>query len=303
VGLTDRDWYDYLSAQRPLEEVNFWQPSSRRPVDFALGEPFLFKLKARDGGWVVGGGYWAHFTSLPGTIAWDVFGTANGAPDFATMAARIRRYRPGFDEHADSIGCVALAAPFFLSRELWVAPPADWPRSVQVGKTYDTTTDVGAALWERVELARGAAHAPVAVRDTLWDADRYGEPVLVAPRLGQGVFRAKVLDAYERRCAVTGERTLPVLQAAHIKPYSHAGPHAMENGLLLREDLHTLFDRGYLTVTPDLELRVSTRIRHEFENGRDYYVLDRRALRMPARPNPPPAREFLEWHGDVVFRA
>jgi putative restriction endonuclease len=40
----------------------------------------------------------------------------------------------------------------------------------------------------------------------------------VQPRLGQGAFRLLVTDAYQRRCAVTGERTLPVLDAAHIRP-------------------------------------------------------------------------------------
>ena len=109
-------------------------------------------------------------------------------------------------------------------------------------------------------------------------------------------------DAYERRCAVTGERTLPVLQAAHIKPYSQLGPHSTENGLLLRSDLHTLFDRGYLTVTPEMELRVSRRIRDEFENGRDYYALERAPVRQPVAPYPPPARDYLEWHGDTIFR-
>ena len=83
-----------------------------------------------------------------------------------------------------------------------------------------------------------------------------------------------VTDLYERRCAVTGERTLPVLDAAHIRPLRRqTGPHDPRNGLLLRSDLHTLLDRGYVTVTPELRFEVSGRIREEFENGRDYYAL------------------------------
>jgi putative restriction endonuclease len=131
---------------------------------------------------------------------------------------------------------------------------------------------------------------------------RYGNPVLLRPRLGQGGFRLLVTDAYARRCAVTGERTLPALEAAHIKPYSLNGEHRVDNGLLLRRDLHALFDDGYVTVTPEHRLRVSRRIREEYENGRDYYALEGAQLRLPLPPNPPPSREFLEWHGDVVFR-
>ena len=122
------------------------------------------------------------------------------------------------------------------------------------------------------------------------------------PRLGQGAFRLLVTDAYQRRCAVTGERTLPVLDAAHIRPYAELGPHRLENGILLRKDLHALFDAGYVTVTPSLELRVSRRIREEFENGRDSYALEGSWVRLPRPPGPPPSAEYLEWHGDAVYR-
>lgn len=72
-----------------------------------------------------------------------------------------------------------------------------------------------------------------------------------------------------RRCAATGERTLPVLEAAHVRPYAEGGRHELSNGILLRSDLHTLFDSGYLTITPNYHIEVSRRIRDEFENGRE----------------------------------
>jgi predicted restriction endonuclease len=80
------------------------------------------------------------------------------------------------------------------------------------------------------------------------------------------------------------------------------GKHELQNGLFLRSDLHTLLDQGYLTITPDLNVRVSTRIRKEFENGREYYALDKRPIQLPKPPFPPPAKEMLEWHADAVFR-
>ena len=80
------------------------------------------------------------------------------------------------------------------------------------------------------------------------------------------------------------------------------GPHRLENGIELRKDLHALFDAGYVTVTPSLELRVSRRIREEFENGRDYYALEGSSVRLPLPPAPPPSAEHLEWHGDTAFR-
>jgi putative restriction endonuclease len=113
-----------------------------------------------------------------------------------------------------------------------------------------------------------------------------------------------VTDAYDRRCVVTGERTLPVLEAAHIKPYNLVGRHEISNGLLLRSDLHTLFDLGYLTVTPDdLRVRVSRRIHEEFENGREYYELDGFHIRLPQAAFDQPSREMLSWHAEAVFRS
>ena len=101
---------------------------------------------------------------------------------------------------------------------------------------------------------------------------------------------------------MTRERTLPVLQAAHIKPYAEGGEHDVRNGLLLRSDLHVLFDRGYVTVTPDLHMEVSRRIREEFENGRDYYALHGRTLNVPELVALRPHSDHLKWHNESVFR-
>ena len=121
--------------------------------------------------------------------------------------------------------------------------------------------------------------------------------------LGQGLFRILVTDAYSRRCAVTGERTLPALEATHIKPYSLAKRHEVSNGLLLRSDLHRLFDEGDLTVDPkDRRIIVSKRIKEEFENGKDYYALESRVLREPVEPWARPSAENLEYHAYSIFR-
>ena len=77
-----------------------------------------------------------------------------------------------------------------------------------------------------------------------------------------------VLDAYGSRCAITGHRIRPTLQAAHIRPVTQQGPHELTNGLLLRSDVHTMFDRGYLSLTDEHRLLVSRSLRQDFGNGR-----------------------------------
>jgi predicted restriction endonuclease len=101
------------------------------------------------------------------------------------------------------------------------------------------------------------------------------------PRVGQGTFRSRLLDAYGRRCAITGEHTEIVLEAAHIQPYLGPRSNHPQNGLLLTKEFHALFDAGYVTVTPQHEIRVSPRIRAEWDNGHRYYPFDNTPLRLP----------------------
>jgi putative restriction endonuclease len=131
---------------------------------------------------------------------------------------------------------------------------------------------------------------------------RYGEPVLVRPRLGQGAFRVFVTDNYQRRCAVSGERKLPALDAAHIRPFADGGAHEASNGILLRRDNHSLFDAGYVTISPDLNFEASRRIREDFENGRQYYALHGQAIQSPLDPKLRPNRSALVWHNENLFR-
>lgn len=125
--------------------------------------------------------------------------------------------------------------------------------------------------------------------------------MLHSPRLGQGIFRVSVLDAYGRACAVTTEHSLPVLDAAHIRPFSSGGEHSVANGLVLRSDLHRLFDRGYVTVDEDDRLVVGRRLKDDFDNGRTYYALHGRSITLPQDVAFRPDRDALAWHRSRAF--
>jgi len=297
IGVTDFEWFELLRRQRELEEVNFWQPGgSRQFKALAAGDLFLFKLHSPRN-FIVGGGVFAHSSLLPISLAWSSFGIANGVRSLAEMRHRTLRYRrsPPAEREDFTIGCILLTQPFFLPEERWVPVPPDWSRNIVQGKTYDLAAEPGATLLGQLQDSLRRLH--------LLDAgdERYGSPIPVRPRLGQGSFRVVVTDAYERRCAITGERVLPVLEAAHVRPYASGGAHAIDNGLLLRSDIHTLFDRGYVTITPNHHLEVSTRIRDEFHNGREYYALHGRELRMPGRPDQTLSEENISWHNEQVY--
>ena len=304
VGVTDKNWFQYLSQRNP-DEVNFWQPSGSRNFKvLRAGEPFLFKLHAPNN-FIVGGGFFVRYSALPSSLAWDAFGSKNGVSSLQELTARVRQYRRNDDALDPIIGCNVLAEPFFLERDRWIPIPESFALNIVSGKSYDTMTPEGASLWESVKAAmknslRVAEPSPIINEDS---EERVGEAYLTRGRLGQGAFRVLVTDAYQRRCAVTGEKTLPVLEAAHIQPYANEGPHRISNGILLRSDLHKLFDLGYVTVTPDLHLEVSPRLKAEWQNGREYYAHHGKELSFkPAAPSSLPGSNFLKWHNENIFK-
>lgn len=299
VAVTDKDWFKFLRARPDLDEVNFWQPSGgRRFRAIDEGELFLFKLHYPEHA-IVGGGIYLWSTSFPFPIAWEAFEEKNGAASIAEMRTRIERYRKTpIEQTTHEVGCLVISQPFFLDEPQWIPPPPDWRPNIVQGKTYDLETFAGQRLWEQVQEAISRTEDRRA-REVV--GPMFGNLRLVRQRLGQGSFRILVTDAYERRCAVTGERALPVLEASHIQPVAEGGSHRVDNGVLLRSDVHTLFDRGYVTITPDEQFRVSSRLRKDFNNGEAYYALDRRDLWLPRLANDHPASEFLEWHNDTIF--
>lgn len=63
--------------------------------------------------------------------------------------------------------------------------------------------------------------------------------------------------------------------------YDFLSVRALPDGVLLRADLHRLFDKGYVTITPDYCLEVSSRLKADYSNGRSYYPLNGQTLRLP----------------------
>jgi putative restriction endonuclease len=302
LGVTDNNWFGFFSRADP-DEVNFWQPSGRAPfVGLEPGAPFLFKLK-RPYNHIAGGGTFVKFSTLSLSLAWEVFETKNGAGSREDFEAMIRRLLPNPDERDPEIGCTVLTAPFFWPRENWIANPIGWSGNIVRGRYYDTQNTDGANLWALVQKRFGESLLGTLPDRIEEPGARYGEPALVRPRLGQGAFRVVVTDAYERRCAITGENTLPALEAAHIRPFSKSGINEVSNGMLLRMDFHRLFDAGLVTVTPDLRVEVSPRIKEQWFNGKPYYRLHGKTLpNVPQDPANRPGSDFLNWHNENCFQ-
>lgn len=109
----------------------------------------------------------------------------------------------------------------------------------------------------------------------------------VEQRVGQPEFRAELMLAYGNRCAVSGCETPEALQAAHIRPVKSSGSHSVSNGILLRADLHNLFDRGLLTISNRYVIRIDPEVRRDTTyrkfHGKKLQVLPEVTTKRPSR--------------------
>lgn len=299
VAVTDGQWFRFLRNEPVLDEVNFWSPGGRR-IHAARGMPFLFKLKAPENA-IGGGGFVSFIERMPIRDAWEFFGRENGAASLDEFRKRIEVNRRSGTTGDSPIGCFVLSNPFFFDSP--IPQPENWKGPIQGGRYYDMADTVAQRVWRDVTIAMvaGQVHLPAVPASPFGG---YALPGLQPQRLGQGAFRKLVLDAYGRRCAVSGEHAVPVLQASHIRPFADVEHHEITNGLALRSDIHILFDQGYVTVTPDYRFEVSPRLREDFDNGQVYYDYSQKRPRilLPGDPAQLPNREHLDWHSANIFK-
>lgn len=114
----------------------------------------------------------------------------------------------------------------------------------------------------------------------------------IVRRRGQKAFREKLLAAYNNQCAITDCDAEQALEAAHIYPYKGDDTNQIWNGLILRSDIHTLFDLYLLTIDPE---KKTVCLAPELQNT-NYRELDCKKIRLPSDPKLHPHKEALKWH-------
>jgi putative restriction endonuclease len=312
--VTNPTWFDNLSrvAVGPpplrLDEACFWHPRALKPVVTAqAGELAFLKLKAPAR--AVGGyGFFAAFFVAPDVYwLWRNFGVRAGAASEWELGRLLGRRDAALRE---PIGCTLLRDVTLWPDARWI--PWDASRGFadsNVRGSRETNPDNARVLLDAVGIDGMREPPDLAETFRLIEFDaRRREQRTIAIREGQGTFKAVVLDAYERQCAITGEHTELVLQAAHIQPYLGPASNHVQNGLLLTSEFHTLFDAGLVAIDPptalrsDYRVRVSKEIRTRWNNGHRYNDYDGRPLRvLPHEPERRPSIDALEWHLEHRF--
>ena len=142
------------------------------------------------------------------------------------------------------------------------------------------------------QLWRGETQTwePVSLAEESTEVERV--PALVRRRRAQDRFRDALLSAYDGKCAVTGYEAEPALQAAHILSYRGGSSQKVPNGILLRADIHLLYDRHLLSVEPQVNrIWLASGLR-----STAYRDLHQTTLRLPRHPDLLPDPERLAVH-------
>jgi putative restriction endonuclease len=305
VGVTDQDWYQFLRSHPGQTEVNFWRPKDKSRFGAILpGEYFYFKLKASARNLVVGGGVFVGWELVPLSAAWEFYGYGNGAASLGALRALIGSHNPLSPDDDPEIGCILLKDVIFFEGDGIAGPPPEFARNLVQGRTYDLDDPRYGRYFDILMAQLEGRVADLSQSGPSWrhHGQMFGQR-LTRVRLGQNGFRATVFNAYHRRCAITGTQIWPALDAAHIRPVAEGGEHRLDNGLLLRSDVHTMFDRGYLGIDPSCRLQVSPRLRDEFGNGEQFYSKAGQEIALPDRKTDRPHHEYLQWHLDTMFKA
>jgi len=142
--------------------------------------------------------------------------------------------------------------------------------------------------------------------DFILEVDRAREQRLTSRLVRDRVFRSLVVDAYDRRCAVTGLKLVngggrAEVEAAHIMPVAAGGPDKITNGIALSGTVHWMFDRGLIALADNFDVLISRQV-NDPEGVKSLINPSGRAL-VPLDRALQPHPRYLAWHREHCFKA
>lgn len=293
--ITDPSWIANLQASGVADGVNFWR-KDKRSLGLLPGDQFYFKLKGRMQ--IAGRATFREQIQLTIDEAWREFGLGNGVTSATDLALRAKDVL-GTDD--DEINCLILDNVDILDQGMRPEISAtDFPTSIMNCKFFAVGT---------LPVIENSFSSSASLSDWL---DQQGAPSFdpgyisserartlrsICARRGQARFRQNLITAYNGACCVTGETTLAVLEAAHIHPYRGEDTDQPSNGLLLRSDLHTLFDLGLWTVDAAYIVRIAPTL-----NTSVYAAFAGRRIAVPAGASVKPSHAALKYHRETIFQ-
>ncbi len=287
ISPTDNAWFTFLKDSGQNSFVNFWTPTPWNIKKLNRGNRWYFLLKSpirQIGGF----GEFYEYKNLTAIGAWNEFGQRNGCHSREDLINKIQRYLDknsvkygGKSIKIDTyqIGCVVLKNCQFWEEENYMNPSdyqINFPTQVVKLKYFEGYNPLMSLI-------------DTSLNFNLISEQREDYTVTVKQRKGQGQFKGKILKAYNNKCCITGETCPELLEAAHIQPYLTELSNHIQNGILLRVDLHRLYDNGLLFIDKDYIVHISSLI-----IGDDYLKYNGKSMSLPISLENYPSQKALE---------
>lgn len=195
-----------------------------------------------------------------------------------------------FDETLKSKGIVGLSNTSRLDKEIWNEFNGKWDELAYISEEL-----IAKLQGKKIEDVVSIENIPQG-RERI---------AAVKQRVNQSFFRNAVLTSYNCACCITGISNNELLLASHIKPWKDSSPNEKtnpQNGLCLNALHDKAFDKGFITVTPDFVIHISSSLKDIYDNesvNRFFKCYDNNKIISPEKFSP--SKDFLEFHNDMIF--
>jgi putative restriction endonuclease len=287
ISPTDNHWFQFLRDAGFNSYVNFWTPTPWNIKRMSPGNRWYFLLKSpiREIG---GFGEFVEYKNLTAIEAWKEYGQRNGCVDKKQMVERIQVYidknseefgGKSIDINSHEIGCVILKNCQFWDEEKYKRP-----------EDYEIGFATQVVKYKYFDQYDPFTNLPDDIDNfSLLNEPREEFKKEVNQRKGQSEFKGRILKAYNNKCCVSGETCPELLEAAHLQQYLNDSSNHIQNGILLRIDLHRLFDNGLLFIDNEYKVHISPILLSP-----SYKQFEGIKISLPNNPNEYPSKECLE---------
>lgn len=255
ISPTDKKWFDYLKDNEHNSYVNFWTPTPWNISGLTEGNRLYFMLKSpirKIGGF----GEFVEYKNMTAEAAWSEFGYRNGRESKIDFLNAIQSY---IDKHSEKFGKRPISASSYQIGCIVLMNCEFWDE-----EDYKLTSDYNIEFATQVVTIKYyEQYDPFPKNDLYLNFNIIEEPreemkSMTNSRYGQGVFKSKVLKAYNNKCCITGEVVPELLEASHIQEYKCKISNHIQNGLLFRVDIHRLFDNNLIYIDEYYIVHVSS---------------------------------------------
>lgn len=286
ISPTDIDWFNFLRSEGLNSEINFWTPTPWNISGLTKEDKLYFMLKSpirKIGGY----GQFVEYKNISVNEAWNKYGFKNGCASKRELIERLDSYKASnsSDERSvmdTEIGCIVLTNAMFFDDDKFINLEnyaLDFKRHIVKIKYFNELDPLESEISKTTKDFELLSI----------NSEKLKKSRLVTERKGQGNFRAIITRAYSNKCCITNEPTPELVEAAHIQSYIDENSNHVKNGLLLRVDLHKLYDNGLLYIDDFYAVHVSPEVKSEY-----YQKLNGKIISLPVNLNEHPSKDALK---------